>query len=403
MVGVAVSAALVAAAVPVFASGAGPASVPGATAAISRTAVVVCPTGTTRQRSSLRIERSGRGRKIQGCRCLTLTPTGATGQTGTWDKTACTPCPAVGSTSTGSTTAGRFYAAHPILRRLHRIVRRVFCNPCPAGGATASTGSTMPVPAIVLCSPCPPGESTGSSGATTGSTGSMSVPDVRILPRLLCHRPPCPPGAGAIANSAVRAWFDCQPCPGPMTSMTRLFGRRGAISSVACNPCPATDATGSSGTAGAQPTILRSPAMLGCICAFVHDGWTTGPTGPTGPTSCTPPPCAQPLAVAGRGAVWRSCCVQMGATGTTTGRCSPPPICEMWGRTGATGSTGSPTGDGYPCPAPPEPCTSTSPRAGGQSTAWCGPCVTPQREGALRTGAHVCPMVAPKPGASVSA
>ena len=82
MVGVAVAAALVAAAVPVFASGAGSASVANTAAAISRTGVVVCPAGTKRSRSSFRIERGGRrhGRQIHGCRCLT--GTGATGRTG---------------------------------------------------------------------------------------------------------------------------------------------------------------------------------------------------------------------------------------------------------------------------------------------------------------------------------
>ena len=469
MVGVAVAAALVAVAVPVFASGAGPASAANTAAAISRTAVVVCPTGTKRLRTSSRIERGGRGhgRQIYGCKCLT--GTGATGQTGTWGKAVCNLCPAVWSASTGSTATRRLYAGHPILRRWHKIVRRVACNTCPPGGATGSTGpsvlmptfarcspcpdggstgssgSTTEMPTIDLCNPCPDGGSTGSSGSTTemptfelcnpcppgsatgssgssgatgssGSTGSPVMPDARILPLLRCHRPPCLSGASGIVSSSVRvAWLDCQPCPGPPTSMARLFGRRGGIASTACNPCPATGSTGttgSTGMGGTHPTILGRSAIFGCICASVHGQWATGATGATGATSCAPPPCLQPLAAAGRGAMWRSCCVHIGgatgASGSTTSQCSPPPpICEKWVSGTNTGATGSTTSGGYACPAPPKPCMSTSTSGGGQSASWCGggpmPCNPPQQQGQHSQGAYACPMVAPQSGASVSA
>lgn len=411
MVGVAVAAALVAAAVPVFANGAGPASAANTAAAISRGAVVVCPTGTTRHRSAFRIERGGRrhGRQITGCKCLT--GTGATGSTGKWGTAACNPCPAIWSASSGSATTKKLYAGHPILRRFRRIVRRVVCNPCPGGGSTGSTGSTVSMPTISLCNPCPAGGSTGSSGAT----GSPAMPDARILPLLRCHRLPCLSGASATANSSARvAWFGCGGCPRPLTSMARLFGSRGGISPVACNPCPATGSTGASGstgatgtTGGSHPTILGRPAIFSCICPLVHVQWTTGTTGASGATSCAPPSCPQPLAAASRGAMWSPCCVKMGATGATAGACSPPPpVCGVWGSAGATGATGSTTGGGYACPAPPKPCISSS-TAGGQTAQWCGggpiPCGPPVASGQYSQGAHACPMVVPQSGASVSA
>jgi hypothetical protein len=382
--------------------------------------------GTTGHRSSFRIERGGRkhGRQIHGCKCLT--PTGATGQTGSSGRAACTPCPAVWSASTGSTTANKRYAGHPILRRRHRIVRRVLCNPCPPRGATGSTGSTVSMPTILLCGRCPRGGATGSTtsmprislcspcppGGSTGASGSTAMPDARILPPFLCHRPPCLSAASGIVKSSARvAWFDCQPCAAPLRSMARLFGRRGGIASVLCNPCPATGSTGASGstgvtgTGGAHPTIL--PAIFRCICPlYVHEQRTGGATGATGPASCAPPPCPEPLAAASRGAMWRSCCVHTGATGATSGECPPPPpVCEMWASAGATGATGSTTSGGHACPAPPKPCISTS-TAGGQTAQWCGgpiPCGPPVQSGQQSQGAYACPMVAPQSGANVSA
>ena len=393
----AVAAALVAAAVPVFANGAGPASAANTTAAVSRSAVVVCPAGTTRQHSALRIERGGRqrkhGRPVRGCKCFTGTPTGATGQTGKWGSAACSPCPVL-SSAAASSAAKKLYAGHPILRRLHRVVRRFLCDPCPPSGATGATGSTTSMPTIFLCR-CPRGGATGSTGSTvhmpaislcttcppagaTGATGSTAMPDARILPLLRCHRPPCLSSAGTVKSSGRVAWFDCGPCPRPLTSMARLFGPRGPASPAACNPCPATGSTGASGSTGAtgttggtHPTFLGRPAMFACICPFVHVQWSEGATGASGATSM---PCG-------------------------------PPICEAWGSAGATGATGSTMSTGYACPGPPKPCIRTSTTAGANAQ-WCGgpiPCGPPVASAARSQDAYVCPMVAPQSGASVSA
>jgi hypothetical protein len=457
MVAVAVAAALVAAAVPVFASGAGPAAATTA-GVLSRGALIVCPQSVTGAHGNAAQARHARQVALFGCRCGQARATGPAGA----KTTLCNPCVRVAAAPVGP--ARRLAGGRAV--RLRRYVRavcacpltgatgatgakrlagaRFSCGPCPFSGSTGASGPTArpPVPGLlpaIACAPCPPTGASGASGSTalfpdliircgcplTGSTG-LSGPTGSTAggaANWLCRE--CPPAgstgltgmAGATGSSGVSGLpaaplVRCHPpCPLAATGAI-LKGRHGAW--WRCWPCPGSPPSiglpllgrariaafwcrppcPSASTGAAASTGGNAQTAIGCICVSLRSGAGGTPR----PTNCRPQ-CPQPAATASRGAIW-ICCAQLGSSGPQT-PCTPPPrvVCQ-WppiGATGASGSTGSTGATSGRCPLPPHPCPMIAGATSG-ATATCGPVPCgPLPQSTANGPAYVCPMTAPAP------